>query len=358
MPQTVKYKSFEINNFLRFENIKLEFAGRVNLIGGRNATGKTSLLDAIFMSLGPANPQLWMNVLTRKGLTPLSQLDSSIKYLFNNLSTGRKIGFKVRGYHDFDMEVFASSSPETSSSYDSLGQAELDTSPKDTNRDVTEFTQVYSPVGKPKSQFVVKLKPSAIELSGESQSVFNNSVYLSPFQSFYQDNTVQRFSKLVEEQKVTPLVNVLQQTHPDIKGLQLITRANLPILAAELTHGVYPLSLLGSGVYKLTEILLAASDSNHGALLIDEAESGFHYSLYKNFWKTLLSFSNEYSCQLFISSHSWEFIKQGAQAIDELEFGDGFLYNRLDVDSEAKPKAVPYSFKELKASIDSDIEIR
>ena len=42
-------KDLEISNFRCFENTKIEGFERVNLIGGKNNSGKTALLEAIFL---------------------------------------------------------------------------------------------------------------------------------------------------------------------------------------------------------------------------------------------------------------------------------------------------------------------
>mgnify|MGYP006193319713 FL=1 len=42
-------KDIEISNFRCFEHTKIEGFERVNLIGGKNNSGKTALLEAIFL---------------------------------------------------------------------------------------------------------------------------------------------------------------------------------------------------------------------------------------------------------------------------------------------------------------------
>jgi len=56
------HKSISINNFRCFENITIEPFNRVNLITGLNNSGKTSLLEALYLLMVPNDPSKLMVV--------------------------------------------------------------------------------------------------------------------------------------------------------------------------------------------------------------------------------------------------------------------------------------------------------
>ena len=43
------YKSFRVKNFRCFKDLQINDLGRVNLIAGKNNTGKTALLEAMYL---------------------------------------------------------------------------------------------------------------------------------------------------------------------------------------------------------------------------------------------------------------------------------------------------------------------
>ena len=43
-------KEIEVKNYRNYSNLKLEFSSNVNVILGKNAQGKTNLLEAIFFT--------------------------------------------------------------------------------------------------------------------------------------------------------------------------------------------------------------------------------------------------------------------------------------------------------------------
>src|SRR5437870_615922 len=87
----VEYRMIEelnVENFRCFETLKLEKLRRINLIVGRNAVGKTALLEALRMGSG-ANPQIavWLNQV--RGIQPVfmpsmtrEQFESLWNYFF------------------------------------------------------------------------------------------------------------------------------------------------------------------------------------------------------------------------------------------------------------------------------------
>ena len=62
------YTSFTVKNFRGFHDLTLEPLERVNLIAGKNSVGKTALLEALFLHLGPANPRLPLTIGLLRGI--------------------------------------------------------------------------------------------------------------------------------------------------------------------------------------------------------------------------------------------------------------------------------------------------
>ena len=50
------YKSFRVKNFRCFKDLQINDLGRVNLIAGKNNTGKTALLEAMYLHTRPLTP--------------------------------------------------------------------------------------------------------------------------------------------------------------------------------------------------------------------------------------------------------------------------------------------------------------
>ena len=57
-----------IRNYRVFNDLKIDRLSRINLIAGKNNSGKTSLLEAIFLLAGGGNEQSALNANILRGL--------------------------------------------------------------------------------------------------------------------------------------------------------------------------------------------------------------------------------------------------------------------------------------------------
>src|SRR5260370_18400891 len=76
-------KHITIKNFRCFVSLQLGKLERVNVIAGKNNTGKTALLEAIHLHANPANWQLPVEINKERGiLNPSKALEDVCAWLF------------------------------------------------------------------------------------------------------------------------------------------------------------------------------------------------------------------------------------------------------------------------------------
>ena len=71
-------KHLQIRNFRVFNELKIDRLSRINLIAGRNNSGKTSLLEAIFLLSGAGNAQMAINQNVIRGLAPDNRVSAAV----------------------------------------------------------------------------------------------------------------------------------------------------------------------------------------------------------------------------------------------------------------------------------------
>ena len=117
-----------------------------------------------------------------------------------------------------------------------------------------------------------------------------------------------------------------------------------------------PLKSLGDGVVRLFSLALALANSQGGFLLIDEAENGIHHSIQADYWRMVLRAAHEYDIQVLATTHSRDCVSGFATAAVENQDIDGVLF-RIERD-EGGTYATAYSEKELKIAAEHGIEVR
>ena len=117
-----------------------------------------------------------------------------------------------------------------------------------------------------------------------------------------------------------------------------------------------PLRSLGDGVSRMFAVALALANSRNGFLVIDEAENGIHYSVQRDFWRTIFRAAHQHNVQVLATTHSSDCVTGFARAAAESHDALG-VYVRIDRDGD-HVRAVEYSKKELETVADQGIEVR
>ena len=91
-------KSLRIRNFRNLVDLKIDQLGRINLFTGRNNSGKTTLLEAVYLMLGFGLPTAAPQINAFRGLfdsqpdkSPVVVQDIVWKPMFYRLDTSREI---------------------------------------------------------------------------------------------------------------------------------------------------------------------------------------------------------------------------------------------------------------------------
>ena len=76
------FKNIEIKNFRGIDHLKIDDFSRVNVFLGQNSSGKSSVLECLFLMMGMSNPNLPQNINSFRSRNYSSFAD--LGYLFHN----------------------------------------------------------------------------------------------------------------------------------------------------------------------------------------------------------------------------------------------------------------------------------
>jgi AAA domain, putative AbiEii toxin, Type IV TA system/AAA ATPase domain len=307
-------KTFKAHNFRCFQRIELSDLRRVNIVVGKNAAGKTALLEAIRLGLA-GTPQVLFQMNNARGFhyylpQPMTRelFESLWNLYFYNLdpnnhiltecgdSDGRKATLKI--FYDPKKAV-------TPVYPGQVPPGGLISTIIPITFDRTDFSGKHSQLhGTVHQQGGLNLE-NGPELGTVSE------FYSSSFQSNPQQ-TAQWYSQLsIQKREHEVLEAVMREYGSLINGLAVLAPTQFPAVYADLPHmkEKLPLALVSSGVNKFVTILSALLTRSRGVLLIDEIENGLYYETFEFLWKTLLSLAVTHQTQIFASTHSIECIR-------------------------------------------------
>ena len=120
------------------------------------------------------------------------------------------------------------------------------------------------------------------------------------------------------------------------------------------------LKSLGEGLNRLFGVAVILVQSKGGIALIDEIDTGLHYSVIQKFWDFVFKSARKLNVQVFATTHSWDCIEGFGEALQSDETFDGQL---ISLRKSRKPEdetvhVVSYERREIAIATKEHIEVR
>ena len=371
------YKSFRVKNFRCFRDLEVKDLGRVNLIAGRNNTGKTALMEAMHVHAGSRDPKTLIRLdsakSNRRFLMPdLYEPDFSAPNLlswdsvFCEFKADSIAEMEAEYTHESEQlfsEPFATSVLISAKSLDSqdlddvIAQLRLE----DLERyDYVEILEIKSDYDRRTSYLAIL--NGRVRVSRIKSKAYVNSDFLYPREKADARTNALRFSAMRTGNGLDPLLDALRVIEPRLEGLELLIEGAVPVIHANIgLRQLLSITHLGDGFNRMTEVMLAMSEVPGGVIFIDEIENGIHHTVQENLWRLIASFANELDIQVFATTHSLEMIRAAYEAFSADGTLEDFRYHRLDRYPETGDiEAVTYNRRGLEAlaTFDFDFEVR
>lgn len=367
--------SLEIEQFRSLSSLKIQNLGNVNLITGKNNSGKSSLLEAIrIASTGGSYKTLYdiMNYreeLSQNGDPERGYLPSDIA-AFCSLFNGFPSLAKCK--NGFTILAKGSDPHNTTKIKASIGWFHRKTDPErqitsyepatgDLFEEVDSFPAFDLSVNDRKRIIPIDRVSRRNSFLRDTDTASRPCIYLDPFSSRSTSQMGLLWDAIALTDSEGEVVKALQVMSPDIQAISMIgsdDRINRPrtaIAKSNLYASPVPLRTFGDGVNRLFGIILSLCSARDGVLLIDELENGIHYSVMLDVWKIIFRISKSLNVQIFATSHSWDCVRAFQEAASESP-EDGVLVRLTKKDSTTI--ATVFTESELGLVARDQIEVR
>lgn len=347
------FHNIEINRFRGIKYSKIEGLKQINLFFGKNNCGKSSLLDAFFLISGISNPKLPLNVNIIRNYRRLESSD--MKLDFYSLDMSSPIVIKAENGETRELQISVVES--SSSKVNLLGE--------DNNVVSTDLDNKYGLVLK------YKVDEQAYESSIIMSHSSNNSLeqrikmpahykekltcrYLNPKFDF--STSIDGLVDVIKNKDEAFIVNALRLIEPNIKDFVL--SQNEVLVDIGLNKRI-PINMMGDGARKILSILTSIYECKNGIVLIDELSNGFHYSVMKGVWRSIVSVAKKNNVQIFATTHDLDSIKGLRDAaMSGEEYDDFIVCFKLQRTADNELKSYTYSLDSVDYSLTQEIEIR
>jgi len=159
------------------------------------------------------------------------------------------------------------------------------------------------------------------------------------------------------EQYVIDALKIIEPLTERIAFIEESKNERTAVIKLSGINQILPLKSMGDGINRILTIILALVNSENGFLLIDEFENGLHYTIQEKLWTIINHLAEKLNVQVFTTTHSEDCIKGFENIINTSNREVSGKLIRLE-NKNGMIKQVEFNAKELKIATDNDIEIR
>lgn len=279
-----------VGKYRKLENIEINNLGRVNIFAGGNNTGKTSILELIFLFTR-------MNT-----IQALIELEKFRGRFFGNFSTRwfDKVfvnPMELQGTFNgascaLNMNKFESEESFEKSHYLNSISAESHVDDDSFSSTIHLFSNRDPELYFDKSQFLCE------------------ATFSSPYR--FDDDLLKRaHAQAIEEKYFDRIIEFIKK-HLDnsiqkIEMVNIDSQSRFMVSSSNISHAI-DLTKYGEGLQRVFEIALLMGYSRDGIICIDELDSASHKTLLISFTEFIQAFAEEFNVQVFLTTHSKECI--------------------------------------------------
>lgn len=357
----------EIENFRGIKHLKISDFKRVNLFVGKNNSGKSTVLESLYLLTAFTQEQLQVWATLLKARNPIydelywdalhHQFDSKqeIKIRSGKIhedllpievtmsGSALRLWISKRTFKKRSDEVIADRlatgatherAIEMAYNHPGFGDAFINAQ--------LQFDEVKNQI-----EVVMSQNKNPDELS--FQTSFLSTLALSEILASFASD----FDQFQDAKLISLLSETVRPIEPNIRDFRVSSKRAVKADIASIPK-LIPVNLLGDGMVRILGIVMKIANTKGGVVLIDEIESGFHYSTLEMMWKAVFEAAKKFNVQIFATTHSKECLEAFARI--ECNDDDRRLFRLSKKENETR--VIPYTRENLAASFEIEVEVR
>lgn len=372
--------SLHIKNFRCFEDLTIPSLGRVNLIVGKNNSGKTTLLDAIYLYANRGNIWAIHQILLNRNESLqidnnqqsnilIPQPNNQARTIFDSLAN-----ILPRKNNSIVCSITAIEHTMNSVCVELEKTNDIESTKRKHAIPEIQYPSLTIPPIQQEGFLVTARFPNILfpyHIASTPYSIINDILRITPeipiiSNSYIRTCTYQEFSladtwsKLQDKGDDININKALKMIEPNISRAYYTVDGKIAKVQLD-GIGTQTMKSLGEGVSKIFQLFILAYAAKGGILIIDEIENGLHYSIQEEVWEKLFRLAKELDIQIFATTHSEDAIKAFCKVAVAGKKVDGKLISlgrSAAIADNGKILADVYDGKTLAWIVQSGMEVR
>ena len=354
-------KTLTLRRFRGFESYHVADLARVNLIVGKNNSGKTSILEAVELLVAGGHVSAFYGSAERRGST-VPHLRSDPGPAVSDLFYG----------HECQPGVFLELSSE-----DAQLTLKVRVRSLDAVEDAGRAKGWHYDEEHPEPAFALSIISSRTSedylfpITEDGMIVdygsihrqtapLDKAVHFLTLASFSFEGMVRAWEDTLTHGRESEIVQDMRLLLPSIDSIHFLggdrTTGGKILVGSRGAGRRFPIASFGDGLRRLLAFRLALAGAKNGFLLIDEIDSGLHWTVMDDVWRLLVQVAERLNVQVFATTHSYDCIRGLSTLIRaRRELAGQVAIHKLD---RSLPQAVTLQGARIPVAVEQEIEVR
>lgn len=340
-------KKVSIKNYKGIENIGIKNFEQYNIFVGDNGSYKTTILEAIY--IGEDNNIVGvLETIAARG-------ERNFREALKSYSTDNKpIEIVLNDKVISRIEILAGKNNIYLNESFELNSVE--------GKERIDFFKITKKQDNLKIESILyeEKRKLLIEDLKDNSNITKKSNFVS---SFDRDNPflLKKLERIVREKRKSDILDLIKKFDTTINNIEIIN--NKIFLDLSTNKELVLMSGLGAGIASILKLLIILlAENKEKSLYIDEIEAGIHYLNYPILSKILIEIASEREMQIFMTTHSDEFLKAFYKALNNnnqiANKNEKLKVYQFQKDKEKIVTYNEYDMEEIKDVVENGWDIR
>lgn len=359
-------QNLHISNYRQFTEFELRNLAQVTLLVGGNNAGKTSVLEAAELLLAAWPPAALARCLARREeLVTIDEESRAVDYDVAHAFHGREAAvgsvLRISGQTGSSRALYVQCAirPDEEDDRPQLSVLEPQAIPAESRALSFESDRLSSQLAFALGAFGTLPRNAVRRSTSQESPALRWPIEYVPTSSPSSAQLRHLWDAIVLTPEESHVLEALQIVEPRVERIAAIGGPgrfeSTVVVKLRGSDTRIPIGSMGEGSRRLMALALSVASTSGGCLLVDEIDTGLHYSVMHQMWRLLIGAALRVGVQVIATTHSLDCLQALAELAQDPDFRRSVAVYRIE---RGANEGIRYSMGELEAAISDEMEIR